>query len=202
MARSGDEIGVSSAETLNQLLAGMSGDPSKLTELLLKNLLEKQNKQKQFNRLDDCPIKGKYSSLDAWLDEVQLWDDTNKKCDGNIANLSAKKYLKFMNSVKDSEDCDDLKKLAQVQFKENQAFDKKSENVIKNIIEKIKEKLDKSNLEKCSDAWLQFIDIKQDVNESAQSYVVRFEQVETQLRNVKITIPNRALAIHLLHRSS
>ena len=95
-----------------------------------------------------------------------------------------------------------IQKLVQVEFKENQAFDKKSENVIKNIIEKIKEKLDKSNLEKRSDAWLQFINIKQDVNESAQSYVVRFEQVETQLRNVKITIPNRALAIHLLRRSS
>lgn len=208
----------SSQANIQSMLSELSGDPAKLCELLVKNLtmatesnnqmqkiLESQTRSrsgmKYSVRLDDCPTKGKYSSLDAWLEEVQLWDDTNVSSD-DLANTNAKKYLKFMNSVKDSEECDELKKLVQVEFKENQSFNKKSETIIKDIIAKIKEKLDKSDLEKCSEAWVKFIDIKQQSDESAQSFVVRFEGVETQLRNVKINIPNKALAIHLLNRSN
>ena len=66
----------------------------------------------------------------------------------------------------------------------------------------IRKKLEKSDLEKCSDAWIKFVNIKQEVDESAQCYVVRFEQVETLLKNSKIVLPERALAIHLLNRST
>ena len=115
----------SSAESSNSqtniqsMLSELSGDPAKLCELLVKNLtmatesnnqmqkmLESQNRSRSgmnySGRLDDCPTKGKYSSLDAWLEEVQLWVETNVSSD-DLANLNAKKYLKFMNSVKDSE---------------------------------------------------------------------------------------------------
>ena len=98
MSRSGDDdTATGSADALNQILAGLTGDPAKLTKMLLKNLLENQKKPRQFNRLDECPTKGSYTSLDAWLEEVELWDETNKNCDGDIANLSAKKYLKFID---------------------------------------------------------------------------------------------------------
>ena len=209
-----------SGSNLQTLVEGLTGDPSRLCELLVKNLsiafesnqqmhkllqeqaLNSSNRTvASFGKLDNCPVKGKYSSLDAWIQEVELWDDTNSSsC--NIENLSAKKYLKFMESVKNSEDCEELKKLIQVEFKENQTFNKKSDSIIKDMIKVIREKLDKSDLEKCSDAWLKFINVKQETGESAQSYVIRFEQIETQLRNVKIIIPNKALAIHLLNKSS
>ena len=74
--------------------------------------------------------------------------------------------------------------------------------MIKDMLQKIKEKLGQTDLEKCSDAWLEFINIKQKPEESASSFVTRFEKVETQLNNVKIVIPNKALAIHLMNRSN
>ena len=112
-------------DSLHSLMAGLSGDPSKLCELLVKNLsiANESNQQMQkllqehvggnktitsFGKLDNCPVKGKYSSLDAWIQEVELWDETNSSS-SNIENLSAKKYLKFMESVKNSEDCDEFK---------------------------------------------------------------------------------------------
>ena len=166
-------------------------------------LLENQTKGNvsAVQKLDNCPVKGKYSSLDAWLSEVELWDDTNiSSCDLDTNN--AKKYLKFMSSIKESDDCDELQKLVQVEFKENKSFDRKSKTIIKDMVNIIRKKLDKSDLEKCSDAWIQFMNIKQEVNESAQNYVVRFEQVETLLKNSKIVLPERALAIHLLNKSN
>ena len=99
--------------------------------------------------------------MDAWIQEVELWDETNSNSD-NIDTLNAKKYLKFMESIKSSEECDELKKLVQVEFKENQMFNKKSKTIIKDIVKVIRSKLDKSDLEKCSEAWLKFINVKQE----------------------------------------
>ena len=128
---------------MQAMVSSLSGDPTKLCELLVKNLTmaNESNKQMQkllenrsegpkysVSKLDNCPIKGKYSSLEAWLQEVELWNDTNKS-EKEEDNINAKKYLKFMDSVKDSEDCEELKKLVQVEFKENQAFDKKSKSI-------------------------------------------------------------------------
>ena len=214
-------------DAITAMVTQLSGDPTKLCELLATNLkiaaesqsqmqkmIQNQSKIIQENqqsrtttgssfsyRVDDCPTKRKYSSLEAWLEEVELWDETHTNTD-NPANINAKKYLKFMASVRDAEDSDELKQFVQVEFVENQTFDKKSVTIIKDIITKIKEKLDKTDLEKCSEAWMKFIRIKQEKDESSQSFVVRFEQTETQLKNVKIKIPNKALAIHLLNSTN
>jgi hypothetical protein len=149
--------------------------------------------------LEECPQKRSSSSLDAWIKEIILWNDSNT---GKDPGLSAKKYLKFLDSVYKSEGCSDLKNLVQVEFVENESFDKKGEEVIKKVVAKIQEKLGQTDLEKCSDAWLEFINIKQEPGESANTFVTRFEKVETQLTNVKIVVPNKALAIHLINRSS
>ena len=150
-------------------------------------------------KVDECPIKRTSTSLEAWIDEVSLWNESIKNLDESVR---AKKYLKLVDSVRKSENCSDLRNLVEVEFVENQSFDKKGETVIEDILEKIKEKLGQTDIEKCSEAWLEFINIKQEANEAAPSYVSRFEKAETKLRNVKIVIPNKALAIHLMNKSS
>ena len=151
------------------------------------------------SKLEDCPVKRKVSSLEAWLDEVTLWDESNASSE---PGWSAKKYLKFVESIRKSEECSDLQNYVQVEFVENTEFDKKSDSSIKSMVTKIKENLGQSDLEKCSDAWVKFISIKQDAGESTKSYVARFEQTEALLKNVSIAVPNKVLGIHLLHKSS
>ena len=150
-------------------------------------------------KLEDCPLKRTSSSLDSWMKEVLLWNEINAS---TVSGWNAKKYLKFLDSVFKSEGCNDLKSLVQVEFVENEAFDKKKDTVIKEIIVLIEKKLGKTDIEKCSDAWLEFINIKQESGETATEYVSRFEKVESQLKNVKIIIPNKALAIHMMSRSN
>ena len=150
-------------------------------------------------KLEDCPLKRTSSSLDSWMKEVLLWNEINAS---TVSGWNAKKYLKFLDSVFKSEGCNDLKSLVQVEFVENEAFDKKKDTVIKEIIVLIEKKLGKTDIEKCSDAWLEFINIKQESGETATEYVSRFEKVESKLKNVKIIIPNKALAIHMMSRSN
>ena len=150
-------------------------------------------------KVDECPIKRTSTSLEAWIDEVSLWNESIRSSD---ESTRAKKYLKLVDSVRKSENCSDLQNLIEVEFVENQSFDKKGERVIDDILEKVKEKLGQTDIEKCSEAWLEFINIKQEATEAAPSFVIRFEKAETKLRNVKIVIPNKALAIHLMNKSS
>ena len=80
------------------------------------------------SKLEVCPVKRMSSSLDSWMNEVLLWDESNSS---NTPGWNAKKYLKFLESVFKSEGCDDLKNLIQVEFVENESFDKNKDSVIK-----------------------------------------------------------------------
>ena len=71
---------------------------------------------KNHPKLEDCPIKRKTSSLEAWLGEISLWNESNA---GEYDGLNAKKYLKFVDSVRKSEESSDLKNLVEVAFVEN-----------------------------------------------------------------------------------
>ena len=183
----------SNPENIQHLLAMMTKTLAAVTQHQ-----SPQPSQQQL-KIENCPVKRPSSSLDAWLDEVLLWDESNAASD---ASVRAKKYLKFVESVRKSENCQDIQNLVEVEFVENQSFDKKGEKVIETIVNKIREKLGKSDIEKCSKAWLDFINIKQNSSEHANEYVARFEKAEAQLKNVKIIIPDKALAIHLMNKST
>ena len=78
-------------------------------------------------KLEACPIKRKNCLLEAWISEVELWDNSNNMRDPE--KLNAKKYLALMESVRKAED-QDLGRTAEVEFVENQEFDKRAANVI------------------------------------------------------------------------
>ena len=56
------------------------------------------------NKLEDCPVKRTLSSLDAWMKEVLLWNESNTS---SVTGWNAKKYLKFLDSVLKSEGSND-----------------------------------------------------------------------------------------------
>ena len=130
---------------------------------------------------------------------MELWDNSNNI--GDPVKLNTKKYLALMESIRNAKD-KDLENTDEVEFTENQEVDKKAENVIKAMIEKLKEKLGESDLEKCSAAWKEFVNIKHKEDEAIEDYVSRFERTETKMKNIGIKMPNKVLAIHLVMKSN
>ena len=193
--------GGGSPEDIQALLAMMAKTLEAVTNQTKSSSYQTshQSSQQQNVKLENCPVKRANFSLEAWIEEVKLWDNCNVADD---ESLRAKKYLKFVDSVRKSENCTDIQNLVEVEFVENQQFDKKAEDVITTIVTKIQEKLGKTDIEKCSNAWLDFINIKQKPDECASDFVTRFENIESQLRNVKIIIPAKALAIHLMNKTN
>ena len=111
------EENITNPENIQQLLAMMTRTLAAVTQ-------SQPNQTSQHLKIENCPIKRPSSSLDAWVDEVLLWDESNAATD---PSMRAKKYLKFVDSVRKSENCQDIQNLVEVKFVENQSFDKKGE---------------------------------------------------------------------------
>ena len=74
-------------------------DVKTLLTLMTKTFtaLELRSSTGQHNtKLEECPLKRTSSSLDGLVKKDLLWDESNT---GNDPGLSAKKYLKFLDSV-------------------------------------------------------------------------------------------------------
>ena len=76
-------------------------------------------------RIEDCPIKRKSSSFESWLQEVLLWDECHAVSD-KAEVIGTEKYLKFLESVYKSENCDELVALVRVEFVEMKVLTRKN----------------------------------------------------------------------------
>ena len=106
-----------------------------------------------------------------------------------------------MESIRKAED-KELERTAEVEFVENREFDEKAETVVRTMIDKIKEKLGESDIEKSTKAWREFLNIQQEGKETTKDYVSRIEQSETKMKNASIKMPDKVLALHMMMKSS
>ena len=70
------------------------------------------------------------------------------------------------------------------------------------MIDKLREKLGKSDVERSSAVWKEFISIKQKEDEVMKDYVARFEQTETKMKNADMRMPDKVLALHIMMKSN
>ena len=126
-----------------------------------------------------------------------MWDESNKGSEN-----SSQKYLNFIDSVRSSEECDDLKRFVEANVVENKNLEKEKDGVVLEVLHLIEQNLGQSDLEKTTDKWTQFINFNQKSGESIRDFVTRFEELVTGLRNVNITLPQKALAVHMITKSN
>ena len=115
------------------------------------------------SRSDSKMKKG--DNLETWLDEIKIWDKLIPE-----EERSAEKYLMFRNMIKEADSCSDLQKFVQVNIAEDSNFKKDAKDVIQKAVELIEKNLGKSDLEKSTVDWDQFMTIKQEVNEAPKDY--------------------------------
>ena len=70
------------------------------------------------------------------------------------------------------------------------------------MVDKLREKLGESNVEKSSAVWKEFTNIKQKEDEIMKDYVARFEQTETKMKNADMRMPDKVLALHIMMKSN
>ena len=105
--------------------------------------------------LQNCPKIKKGENLETWLEEMKLWDRAFSRDEH-----APQKYLKFREMIKEVDVCPEVQKLVQTKIADNDDFRKKGHSVIERIIKTIRDSLGKTDLEKLSSAWTNFVAIK------------------------------------------
>ena len=95
-----------------------------------------------------------------------------------------------------------MKRFVEISLMENTELAKTEQDSIDNILNLVNKTLRKSNLKSASEAWRDFIELKQNKDECMRDYVLRFENTESELRNARLPIPSSALAIKIFLKSN
>ena len=133
-------------------------------------------------------------SFAAWRRRVLIWSEECK--------VPEKKAAVLIESLKKDTEHKGLKEFITNEIIENTSFDFKSRNVIDVILDKIEEFIDESKWNKMIKLNREFNIFKQAEEENAEEYLLRFNNLETQLKNARVNINDMFLAANLLNKSS
>ena len=143
-----------------------------------------------FTRIGDTGDKGKEPppvweksiSFAGWRRSVEVWSDSNLK--------PAKKANLLLEILKRDSDHSGLKELIIQEVIENEDFDYRKEDVIKDILDKIEAFVEESKWTKNVRLAKELFNFKQEPSEDLLKYVVRFSALEAKLKNEKIQMSN------------
>ena len=81
---------------------------------------------------------------------------------------------------------------------QNNQLDIENENLVTNLIEKLKKWFGKTKIDEASEAWKSFISIKKNNEEHIDAFLLRFETIESEMTSSAVPVPNSILALQLL----
>ena len=142
---------------------------------------------------DPPPVWEKSISFAGWRRSVEIWSETSLK--------PAKKANLLLENLKKDTEHSGLKELIIQEVIENEEFDYRNENVVKNILDKIEAFVEESKWTKNVRIAREFMDFKQEASEDMLKYVVRFSALEAKLKNEKILMSNMFKTGVLLNQS-
>ena len=124
---------------------------------------------------------------------MKIWSDVNVKPEMKAHEL--------VEAIKKMEEHKGLKEFIINEIVEDLEFNRKSNNVVENILDKVKEFFNESRWTRMMKLASDFKDFTRTPNEDNKEYVLRFSKLETQLRNENVKLPNAFLTGILLKES-
>ena len=155
--------------------------------LKMNQMMDMMKLQKQSETKIKCPKWEKEENVKNFLSRLKRWNEIEK---------GRGKYLLLLESLQESERKREKQRVElEVQ---NGQLDPENENVILNVIDKLKKWFGKTRIDEASEAWKQFRDMKKSSEEKIDTFLLRFETAESQLKSSAAEIPNIILALQLL----
>ena len=140
------------------------------------------------------PAWEKTISFSGWRRSVEVWAESNLK-------PSKKANLLLENLKKDVDHCG-LKEMIIQEVIENEDFDYKNEDVVKEILDKIEAFVEESKWTKNVKLAKELLEFKQKSDEDPIKYVIRFTALEAKLKNEKVQMSNMFKTGILLNQSN
>ena len=141
------------------------------------------------------PSWTKLESFSAYKSNFQAWHKTY------VTAKPFKKNQLLLDSLKSNTDYEGLNQFIVNEIIENPEI-KKESDIVDNILQKVEEFAKESPWKINADLVRYFFNFEQEKDETSKKYILKFELLESKLRNHKVGISNMFLANMLIYRSS
>ena len=170
-----------------------SNDFQEISANVLSAVREISDRRRDDMKLDPPPSWDETMSPEAWARHVRIWNKAEVK--------PYRKAQALIENLKKNEKRKGLKEMVVNEIVENDEFDLESNEVIENIIKKVKDFLQDSRWSRTIVLANEFCKFQQLNTEDNRDYVMRFGNLETKLKNEKVGINSTFLAAALLNKS-
>ena len=152
----------------------------------MNRMMEALQTQKQDKRVK-CPKWEKDENPKHFFSRLRRWDTIDK---------GKGKYLLFIEALQES---GRLKEKLRVELEEqNGLLDPDDENIIKLVIEKLETWYGKTRIHEACEAWKEFKNIKRNVEEPIDDFLLRFDTIESKLKSAATELPAMITTLNLL----
>ena len=100
----------------------------------------------------------------------------------------------ILDSLTENKDRDDLKYWVIYLIEEEPSFDLNKPDIFIKFLDKLKEKFDVSNWDKTKEVWKDFLNFKANEDEDTKRYLMRFQELESRMRDVGNMVPDTFMA--------
>ena len=112
------------------------------------------------------------------------------------------KLILILESLKKNTERQDLKDWVIQQIDEDITLDMNQEDVISKLIEKMEGKFEISKWKKTGEIWEELVKFQMKEDKTPKQYLSRFKQLESEIKNAKMTILPQYLGHHFLDRAN
>ena len=133
-------------------------------------------------------------TAEAYIKRLMVWIEQHSNVSDSL------KMTWILDSLKDNPEREELKQW--IIFTIEDDFDLNKANVFNEFIEKLKEKFDVSNWEKSGNLWKEFLQFKAKDDEKTKEYLMRFQEMESRMRNLGNVVPDTFMAHHVLEQAN
>ena len=138
------------------------------------------------------PSFNKGMSVESFCKRLKVWYDSHAHIPIGLRMTS------ILDSLKDNKEREELKSWIIHNIDDNDDFDLTKQGIFEEFVRKLKEKFQVSNWEQSERIWQQLLEFKAKEEEKTREYLERFNEIESQMKNVGNLVSDVFLANHLI----
>ena len=139
------------------------------------------------------PIFSKEMSVESFCKRLKVWYDSH----GHIP--IGLRMTSILDSLKENKEREELKRWIIHNIDDNDQFELTKQGIFEEFVQKLKDKFQVSNWEQSERIWQQLLEFKAKEEEKTREYLERFNEIESQMKNVGNLVSDVFLANHLVN---
>ena len=135
-------------------------------------------------------------TVESFIKRLRVWFVSHSNVPESL------KMTLILDSLKDNKEREDLRRWVIYNIDDDDSFDLTMGGIFEDFIQRFKDKFQASNWEQSERVWQTLLEFKANQEEKTKEYIARFNEIESQMKNIANKVPDVFMASHLLNRAS